>query len=353
MPQARLGAGSWQLEGDALSALRAKLSLGRKTLKEVYGSPLYGIKTGLNDAFIVNRATHDALVRDDPKSADLLKPFLVGEDLQKWRIESEDRWIIYIPKNSVNVDDYPAIRDHLTAFRKELEGRATKQAWFELQQAQADYVTDFAGRKLLYPEISQGAKFAIDESGYFPLNKLFYINSDSFGLSAFLNSTLNWAYLFGICSPLRGGQWRLELRAQYVETIPIPDGLVANADLVRLGRVCQTAASERHSLSRSVGHEILRDLAPGGLTSKLPGVLQNWPLLDFAAFRATVKKHFKQDIPQAECNDWEAKLIAGAKRVAELTAEIRAAEREIDQIVHHLFDLTPDEVALIEASVAQ
>ena len=353
MPQARLGAGSWQLEGDALSALRAKLSLGRKTLKEVYGSPLYGIKTGLNDAFIVNRATHDALVRDDPKSADLLKPFLVGEDLQKWRIESEDRWIIYIPKNSVNVDEYPAIRDHLTAFRKELEGRATKQAWFELQQAQADYVTDFAGRKLLYPEISQGAKFAIDESGYFPLNKLFYINSDSFGLSAFLNSTLNWAYLFGICSPLRGGQWRLELRAQYVETIPIPDGLVANADLVRLGRVCQTAASERHSLSRSVGHEILRDLAPGGLTSKLPGVLRDWPSLDFAAFRSAVKKHFKRDIPQAERNDWEAKLIAGAKRVAELTAEIRAAEREIDQIVHHLFDLTPDEVALIEASVAQ
>ena len=49
MPRARLGAGSWQFEGDKLARLREKIVKGKKTLGEVYGAPLYGIKTGFND----------------------------------------------------------------------------------------------------------------------------------------------------------------------------------------------------------------------------------------------------------------------------------------------------------------
>ena len=45
-PQEALQAGSWQLEAPELRALRAKIIKGRKTLKEVYDSPFYGIKRG-------------------------------------------------------------------------------------------------------------------------------------------------------------------------------------------------------------------------------------------------------------------------------------------------------------------
>src|SRR5262249_39564329 len=54
MPRARLGHGSWQFEAAPLAKLRDKIVKGRKTLGEVYGPPLYGIKTGLNEAFIVD-----------------------------------------------------------------------------------------------------------------------------------------------------------------------------------------------------------------------------------------------------------------------------------------------------------
>ena len=50
MPRARLSVGSWRVEEEALAELRDKIAKGRKTLGEVYGAPLYGIKTGLNDA---------------------------------------------------------------------------------------------------------------------------------------------------------------------------------------------------------------------------------------------------------------------------------------------------------------
>ncbi len=44
-------------------------------------------------------------------------------------------------------------------------------------------------------------------------------------------------------------------------------------------------------------------------------------------------------------------LSENATRVRELSDQIAAAEREIDQIVYALFGLTPDEIALLEASL--
>jgi hypothetical protein len=42
-----------------VAKLRSKITKGRKTLAEVYGAPLYGIKTGLNQAFIIDTTIHD------------------------------------------------------------------------------------------------------------------------------------------------------------------------------------------------------------------------------------------------------------------------------------------------------
>jgi hypothetical protein len=94
MPRARLGAGSWQLENDALAKLRAKIVAGRRTLGEVYGAPLRGIVTGLNEAFVVDQATHEQLVTQDKKSAKLLKPFLRGENIKRWRVEPEGLFLV-------------------------------------------------------------------------------------------------------------------------------------------------------------------------------------------------------------------------------------------------------------------
>ncbi len=105
MPQNQLTAENWQLESDAHATLRHKLTYGHKTLKEVYGSPCRGIVTGLNEAFVIDRVTRDKLIATDSKSAELLKPFLEGKDLKKWRVESQDLYLIYIPKKRVEIDD--------------------------------------------------------------------------------------------------------------------------------------------------------------------------------------------------------------------------------------------------------
>lgn len=349
MPQGQLGTDSWRLEDTRLAVLRAKLTQGHPTLKEVYGSPLYGIKTGFNEAFVVDRATRDRLIAEDPKSAELLKPFLEGKDLKKWRIEPQDLWLIYIPKCRLAIADFPAIERHLLPYKDKLEKRATKQEWFELQQAQEAYETDFRSPKILYPEISQGPKFALDETGYYPLNKLFYLPTTDWFLVGLLNSRPVWHYLFGICSPLRGGEWRLELRAQYVETVPVPNTpQKTRAQLAALAEAAQRAAEQRRDLLQAFRRRVLTDLAPGGATAKLNTKLLDWPALDFKAFHDEVKKQFKQTIPLAERDAWQTRFEADKARVVELSAEIARCEREIDTLVYRLFDLTAEEITLIE-----
>ncbi len=169
-------------------------------------------------------------------------------------------------------------------------------------------------------------------------------------LAALLNSKLSWFWLFGEASPLRGGQWRLELREQYVSRLPIPDiPPDARARLGALGQTCTDAARERFAIQSAVRRRIL-DLAPPE-RAKLTGKLNDWHQLDFAAFRKEVKRAFKADIPLRERGEWEGYLRNNATHVRELSDRIASAEREIDRIVYGLFDLTPDEIRLLEASL--
>jgi hypothetical protein len=80
--------------------------------------------------------------------------------------------------------------------------------------------------------------------------------------------------------------------------------------------------------------------------------LREWWNLDFKSFQAEIKKAFKTDIPLKHRNDWENFLREEGEKIRRLTAEVEQAEREIDAIVYKLFDFTPDEIALLESSLA-
>jgi hypothetical protein len=350
-PQSALGAGSWELENPALRALRDKIRTGRKTLKDVYGSPLYGIKTGLNGAFVIDTSTKERLCAQDSRSTDLLKPILKGGDLARWRMQPEGWWIIYIPKGRIDIDYYPAIRDWLLPFKAALEARATKQAWFELQQEQLSYVPGFEAEGICFPDMSQGPKFSMAPAGYLYETTAFKINAD-FTLLALLNSRLFWFCLRGEANALRGGEWRLRLKRQYIEPLPIPAcSDSARAELATAAERVSNLARERLALQTALTRRIA-DLCPLGRDPKLTTRLQEWwTLPDFAAFRAEVKKVFKADIPLAERSAWEDWITRDRAKIASLSAEIAQAEAQIDSLVYDLFDLTLDEITLLESVV--
>ncbi|BCH12094.1 hypothetical protein MesoLj131c_63520 [Mesorhizobium sp. 131-3-5] len=349
MPRARLTGGSWQFEGDALARLRDKIVRGRKTLGEVYGAPLYGIKTGLNEAFVIDSPTRDRLVAADPKSAELLKPFLKGENIKRWRVAPEGLWLINTPRGKVDIEQYPAIRDWLLPFKDKLEKRATQQGWWELQQAQLAYQAKFQEEKIVYPIISQGRKFAFDPSGYFINDKCFMINSD-YILIGLLNSTLLWFWIFGEGTALRGGFWRIELREQLISRIPIPDlDSSSRIQVAILGEKATELSRARSNENVAFHHRLLADLAAPG--TQLSRKLENFHELSFTEFRAEVKRALKAEIPVKERIQWEALHAETSVEIKRRTAEIAAAEREIDRLVYEAYELTPEEITMLERSL--
>ncbi|MFU8883469.1 MAG: Eco57I restriction-modification methylase domain-containing protein [Rhodobacterales bacterium] len=349
-PQATLGAGSWELENPALRALRDKIRTGRKTLKDVYGAPMRGVGTGLNRAFVIDNPTKERLCAQDPRSAELLKPFLEGKDLKRWRAEPRGLWLIYIPKNRINIDDYPAIRDWLLPFKDKLEARATKQEWFELQQAQEAYIPRFAEPKVIYNRFTDKPNFAFVDEPIFTNDAPYFVSTDDPSLAALMNSKVFWFLLVTGATALRGGF--VQLLGRYVEPLPIPTITTETREaLVDNVRQIQRQAAEIFALQTALTRRI-PDLCPPGRDPKLTTRLQEWwTLPDFAAFRDEVKKVFKADIPLAERSAWEDWITRDRAEIARLSAEITKAEAQIDSIVYGLFDLTPDEIALLESVV--
>jgi hypothetical protein len=123
------------------------------------------------------------------------------------------------------------------------------------------------------------------------------------------------------------------------------------ASLATLAQKCQSSCSQRIKIKLSVLRRI-PDLCPREHVPKLTDRLREWWNLDFKSFRAEIKKAFKADIPLKQRDEWENLLREEGVIVRRLTAEIEQAEREIDAIVYKLFDLTPDEIALLESSLA-
>jgi hypothetical protein len=190
----------------------------------------------------------------------------------------------------------------------------------------------------------------MEKTGFFLNNKCFFIPSDDTFLLMLLNSGCFWFQLISLARLKRGGY--IEAEAQYIDQLCVPETASKSikAAGTKLGTFCIAATKRRSDVQSVFHHRLLDDLAPPE-HQKLTSKLEYFWTLDFAAFRAEVKKAFKTEIPVKDRDGWEKYLAEKSSEVIALTAQIGSAEREIDAIVYKLFDLTPDEIKLLEASL--
>jgi hypothetical protein len=286
------------------------------------------------------------LVKDDPKAASIIKPFIEGKELQKWHAKPRHKHLIYIPKGQLDIEQYPSLKSHLLPHKAALEKRATKQEWFELQQAQFAFKPQFEQPKIVYPDIADSPSFSVDVEGMFLANTAYTVPNGDWYLAALLNSPLAWFFWTGQSAILRGGF--LRFFSQNMEVFPVPVATPEQRDaLAAMAKACQAAAEARYKAEQEVVRRI-PDLAPSPATAKLTKKLQAWHELDFAAFAKEVEKTFKQPIPLKERNDWQAFLDEHRAVIEARSAEIAQLESEIDQQVYTLFGLTAEEAAVVE-----
>ncbi|MBM2816429.1 MAG: class SAM-dependent methyltransferase [Ignavibacteria bacterium] len=212
----------------------------------------YGIKTSLNEAFIINGKIKNDLIKKDSNSRGIIKPILRGQDIKAWQPEFADLWVIFIPKGmtikmnlpegnpyriaepmprygSMELNDawgwfseeFPAVSEYLLKFKDKAEIRQD-QGDFWWEQRACSYIYEFSKSKIIYPNMTKFLPFVYDEKGYITNQKCFIITStenDLKYLTAFFNSKL-FKFCFKDNFPELLGE-TFELSKVFFEQIPI------------------------------------------------------------------------------------------------------------------------------------
>lgn len=196
--------------------------------------------------------------------------------------------------------------------------------------------------------IADRPTFSVDTGSFIDMT-CFCLGGASYFEAALLNSKAMWFALKSMTTIASGGFFRM--KSQYLEPLPIPSTSDAmKAELGKLAEAAQATAEKRYELQQAITRRI-PDLAADPAKAKLTTKLKEWwNLPDFAAFQKEVEKALKARIPLQERNDWENWLNSSRAEIHALTAEIARLEGEMNAKVYALFDLTPDEIALLEAN---
>ncbi len=224
--------GGWNLGSEGEQQLLKKLqSTGIPLGEYVKGKIFYGIKTGLNEAFVIDEATKNALIKEDAGSKEIIKPFLGGRDIKRYQTSKSKKYIILFPKGFTNAkgnlpknpwkwltESYPKIAEHLKPYEEQGKKRFDQgDFWWELRAC--DYYNEFENSKLFIPDIALHMQAAFDTKGYYCVNTAYIIPTESKLLLAILNSNLIQFVYTKISSSIRGGY--LRFIRQYLEILPI------------------------------------------------------------------------------------------------------------------------------------
>ncbi len=164
-------------------------------LKEWDISIYRGVLTGYNAAFIIDNQTKERLIIQDPKSAEIIRPVLRGRDISRYKANWAGLWLIdthngYGNVPAVDINDYPAVKNHLDRFYPKLEKRYDKgRTPYNLRNCA--YHAEFSKTKLIWMDLTEQGRFAYDVDGLFCLNTAFIMSGPSIKyLCALLNSNL-------------------------------------------------------------------------------------------------------------------------------------------------------------------
>ena len=226
--------------GDTWTVLPA-IEKGLKEKIEAVGIPLNrwdvkinrGILTGYDQAFIIGDETRQALIEEDPKSAEIIKPVLRGRDIKRFRMQWANLWLIAtFPSLKLDIDDYPAIKKHLLSFGKdrlEQSGKRltsggnsrkkTQHFWFETQDSIA-YNKEFSKEKIAWGNLANKASFSHLPKGMFVNAPATILTPFNHYLLAVLNSKLLDWYFCLIGVERDGGYY--EYKPMFIKRLPIP-----------------------------------------------------------------------------------------------------------------------------------
>ena len=242
---------SWIILNPIEQRIKEKVELVGIPLKNWDIQINYGIKTGFNEAFIIDGKTKDELIAKSPKNAEIIRPILRGRDIKRYKADFADLWIINTHNGTktappINIDDYPYIKEYLNKFYSALEKRQDKgMTPYHLRSC--IYTDDFSKQKIIWKRVGSILRFCFDETGCMALDSTCFATGNNIKfLVATLNSKMG-NYLLKDSPKTGTGDLLISVQAIEPIKIPLPSNKISTELSVLLDRCltnCNTSLYE-------------------------------------------------------------------------------------------------------------
>ena len=219
---------SWVILSEIEQRIKAKIEAVGTPLKDWDIQINYGIKTGFNEAFIINGEKRKELIAQDPKSAEIIRPILRGRDIKRYGYDFADLYLINTHNGvqekgikRINIEDYPAVKAHLDLFYPQLEKRAD-QGDTPYNLRNCAYIEDFYKQKIVWKAVGKNLAFSILEEGKFLTAPASFITSEKglYYILGFLCSSFGKYFIYSNSDTTGAGD--IMLNIQSLIKIPIP-----------------------------------------------------------------------------------------------------------------------------------
>ena len=232
---------SWVILSPIEQSIKRKIEAVGTPLKDWDIQINYGIKTGFNDAFIINTEKRDEILsncqteEERTRTAELIRPILRGRDIKRYGYNWANLWLINTHNGirgkleRVHIEDYPAIKAHLDQYWDRISKRADKgDTPYNLRNCA--YLEDFFKPKVVYMEIQTDNPnkgypfpcFSYDSRNSVALNTAYIMCSNSVDVRyvlGILNSTVGRMIARLYVTQLQERQYRM--LSQYISKFPI------------------------------------------------------------------------------------------------------------------------------------
>jgi hypothetical protein len=406
-----IDASEWNFLTPEERRLLAKLSVDSRQLSEITESPTVGIKTALNEVYIMKSEDVKKILAGSNQEEDLFRNCVFGSDIDSYLVKNNDLKILfpYVRDHNgewepISLMNYPRVKTYLESNRAQLEKRAIikdelderDSRWYEFQQINASL--DFDRPLLVYRDLAESSCFAMTKGGEIIDMTAFVLPDDSDYLLALLNSKLTLWVIGLMCARARGGWYRF--KTQYIDRLPIKtvrsindsnvqkkifdqiESLVGmNSNKGRLARAndfCSASKDKSETQDRiACGLEKMADISMNlrekreveiaqfikWLQIWTSSEIENWDNktkimyfynFDINTLVDVMKKNqsiIRIDILKKDhVLRFSAEYESSKAKINEFDNRIDDLSRLMDLFAYHLYDLTPDEIALIEST---
>ena len=246
---------SWVILSPIEQSIKRKIESVGTPLKDWDIQINYGIKTGFNDAFIISTEKRNEILdncsseEERTKTAELIRPILRGRDIKRYGYNWADLWLIAtFPSRHYDIEDYPAVKNHLLSYGKErleqtgkkyiIDGeerkarKKTNNKWFETQDS-ISYWDLFFQPKICWKAVGRNLAFSIVESGTFLTAPASFISAGTCNeyILAFLCSNVGTYFIYKNSDTTGAGDIMLNIQSLIKFPIPLNQTININESI--------------------------------------------------------------------------------------------------------------------------